>query len=236
MLLHGLFGALSNFADLINHFKARYKVVVPLLPLYEMPVPMANLENLTDYVHEFINFKGFNSVVLLGNSLGGHISLKYVVKHPERVAAMVLTGSSGLFENSLGDTYPRRGDYEYIKQKTQLTFYDPNLATQDLIDEVVDIINQREKIIRVLSIAKSAIRNNMKDELAHIQVPVLLIWGRQDTITPPFVADDFHEHLPNSELAFIDECGHAPMMEKPAEFNQLLEQFLNKITVAQPQS
>jgi 2-hydroxy-6-oxonona-2,4-dienedioate hydrolase len=232
MLLHGLFGALSNFAPLINHFKHTHTVVVPLLPLYELPVKECDLEHLSAFVHDFILHKNYQQVTLLGNSLGGHIGLRYVVDHPEKVAALVLTGSSGLFENAMGDTYPRRGDYEYIRQKTEFTFYDPKMATKELVDELFEVVNQRDKVIRVVAIAKSAIRNNMKDELVHIKVPTMLIWGKDDQITPPFVADDFHKYIVNSDLAFIDKCGHAPMMERPDEFNQILSQFFAKIALA----
>ncbi|HNI43431.1 MAG TPA: alpha/beta hydrolase [Chitinophagales bacterium] len=229
LLLHGLFGALSNFNDLIQHFKDSYQVVVPLLPLYTLPAKSCDLEHLTAFVHDFIAHQQYDKVILLGNSLGGHIALKYTVEHQERVKALVLTGSSGLFENAMGDTYPRRGDREYIRKKTEITFYDPAMATEDLVDEVFDIVTKREKVINVLAIAKSAIRNNMKEELPNIKIPVMLIWGQQDQITPPFVAEEFHATLPNSQLAFIDQCGHAPMMERPAIFNELLDNFLRQL-------
>ena len=232
LLLHGLFGAMSNFSPLINHFKTTHRVIVPLLPLYELPARESDIEHLTAFVHSFILHKNYDKVTLLGNSLGGHLALKYTVLHPQKVAALVLTGSSGLFENAMGDTYPRRGDYEYIRKKTEFTFYDPKMATKELVDELFDIVNEREKVIRVVSIAKSAIRNNMKDDLAYIKVPTMLIWGKDDQITPPFVADEFHKYIENSDLAFIDKCGHAPMMERPEEFNQLLSQFFAKLAAA----
>jgi len=72
-------------------------------------------------------------------------------------------------------------------------------------------------------------RNNLSKELHKVKVPVALIWGKDDNITPAFVAKDFHELLPNSELNYISECGHAAMMEKPHEFNLILKKFLNKV-------
>jgi pimeloyl-ACP methyl ester carboxylesterase len=172
------------------------------------------------------NYKG---VHLLGNSLGGHVALLYVIKHPERIKSLILTGSSGLFENGMGDSYPKRGDYEYIKKKTEITFYDPKTASKELVDEVYEIVNNRLKAIKIIALAKSAIRNNLGEELNQIKQPTLLIWGNNDTITPPFVAREFHKLIPNSELHFIDKCGHAPMMEVPAEFNQILDKFLTKL-------
>ncbi len=229
VLLHGLFGALSNFRDLIEHFRHHYKVIVPILPLFDLDILHTSVGGLAKFVHKFLETKDYTNVHLLGNSLGGHVGLVLVLKHPERVKSLILTGSSGLFENGMGDTYPRRGDYEYIKKKTEVTFYDPKTATKELVDEVFEITRNRLKVIKIIALAKSAIRNNLGEELSNIKQPTLLVWGNNDTITPPFVAREFHRLIPNSELHFIDKCGHAPMMEQPAEFNVILDKFLKKL-------
>lgn len=229
MLLHGLFGALSNFKDLIEYFKKSYQVVVPILPLLELDLLHTSVGGLQKYVQRFIEHRGYNNIHLMGNSLGGHVGLIYILKNPERVKSLILTGSSGLFENGMGDTYPKRGDKEYIRNKTALTFYDPALATDELVNEVFEITNNRLKVIKIIALAKSAIRNNLGDELKNVQQPTCLIWGNNDTITPPFVGKEFNNLIPNSELHLIDKCGHAPMMEVPGEFNQILEGFLAKL-------
>lgn len=229
MLLHGLFGALSNFEQLIEHFKHKYKVVVPLLPLFDLDILHTTVGGLAKYLNKFIETKGYENIHLLGNSLGGHVALVHVLKHPEKIKSLILTGSSGLFENGMGDTYPRRGDYEYIRKKTEVTFYDPKTATKELVDEVFEITRNRLKVIKIIALAKSAIRNNLGEELNNVKQPTLLIWGNNDTITPPFVAREFNRLIPNSELHFIDKCGHAPMMEQPEEFNVILEKFLKKL-------
>lgn len=153
----------------------------------------------------------------------------YALRHPDMIRAVILTGSSGLFESAMGDSYPKRGDYDYIKQKTELTFYDPKHATKELVDELFDIVNDRNKVIRVLATAKSAIRQNLGEELGKITAPTLLIWGNNDTITPPFVGEEFNKLIPNSKLLFIDKCGHAPMMEQPEQFNTYLREFLEEL-------
>ena len=230
ILLHGLFGALSNFEGLINYFRNYNKVIVPLQPLYDLDILHTSVGGLAKFLNKFIDAKGYNNVHLLGNSMGGHVGLLHVLKHPEKVKSLILTGSSGLFENGMGDSYPKRGDYEYIKTKTELTFYDPATATRELVDEVYGIVNNRLKAIKIIALAKSAIRNNLGSELNKIQLPTLLIWGNNDTITPPFVAREFNKLIPNSELYFIDKCGHAPMMERPDEFNVILHKFLKKLS------
>jgi pimeloyl-ACP methyl ester carboxylesterase len=228
VLLHGLFGALSNFKDLIDYFKEKYTVYIPLLPLYDLTNLDTSVSGLAKHVARFIDHKGLQDVHLLGNSLGGHIALVYALKHPEKVKTITLTGSSGLFENGMGETYPKRGDKDYIRKKVELTFYDPNSATTELVEEVYNIVNNRLKAVKIIYLAKSAIRHHLGEELQNVKQPVCLIWGKNDTITPPMVAHEFEKLLPNSELHWIDKCGHAPMMEVPVEFNQLLSEFLSK--------
>ena len=228
LLLHGLFGALSNFRDLIEHFSKNNKVIVPLLPLLELDLLHTSVGGLQKFVQRFIEHRNYDDINLLGNSLGGHVALVHILKNPQRIRSLTLTGSSGLFENGMGDTYPKRGDREYIRKKTELTFYDPTMATEDLVNEVFEITNNRMKVIKIIALAKSAIRNNLGEELNQIKQPVCLIWGNNDTITPPFVAKEFNRLIPNSELHFIDKCGHAPMMEVPEEFNRILTEFLSR--------
>jgi 2-hydroxy-6-oxonona-2,4-dienedioate hydrolase len=229
VLLHGLFGALSNFTSLIEYFRNYYRVVVPILPLLEMDILHTSVGGLAKFVNRFMEAQDLKNVHLLGNSLGGHVALVHTLKHPERIRSLILTGSSGLFENGMGDSYPKRGDYEYIKKKTELTFFDPKTATKELVDEVYSITNNRLKAIKIIALAKSAIRNNLGEELNQIKQPTLLVWGNNDTITPPFVAREFNKLIPNSELHFVDKCGHAPMMEVPDEFNSILHKFLKKL-------
>ena len=229
LLLHGLFGALSNFSSIIDYFSKSFNVVVPILPILDSPIHKVSLSVLVDHVSNFLEYKKMEQVNILGNSLGGHIALLYSISKPEKINSIILTGSSGLFENSLGSTFPKRGDYEFIKNKTRDIFYDPEIASKELVDEVYDIVNDRNKAIRVIATAKSAVRHNLSDKLHLISAPTLLVWGEEDTVTPPFVAEKFNEHIENSQLFFVEKCGHAPMMEKPDEFNRLLATFLNEL-------
>ncbi len=229
IILHGLMGNLSNFDGVFDHFSnIGYKVIMPELPLYTLPILKTNVKSLSKFIKNFVKFKGLDKYILMGNSLGGHIALYHTKLNPNNVIGMVLTGSSGLYENSMGESYPKRGDYEYIKKKTQDVFYDPEIGTKEIVDEVFETLNNRNKLIRTLAIAKSAIRHNMSKDLPTMKQPTCLIWGENDTVTPPDVAEEFHRLLPNSELHWLKKCGHAPMMEHPNEFNVLLEQWLKK--------
>lgn len=228
LLLHGLFGALSNFQGVFDAFSKDYHVIIPLLPIYEKTHADASVDGMTDYLEEFVAMKGIQKASLLGNSLGGHIALVYSLRHPEKVASMILTGSSGLFESGMGTGFPRRGNYDYIEERVQYTFYDPATATKELVDEVFEIVGSNFKTLRILKIARSAQRHNMRNDVGQISVPTLLIWGLNDNITPPRVAHEFDSLIPNTELHFIDKCGHAPMMEQPEQFNRIVSDFLLK--------
>jgi len=226
VILHGLMGGLSNFEGVMNYFSPKgYRVIIPELPVYTMPVLSTSVKSLSEFLHDFIVHKELKDVILLGNSLGGHIGLLYTKNYPEFVKGLVITGSSGLYENNLGDGYPKRGDYEYIKKKSQDVFYDPEVATKEIVDEVFESVNDRNKLVRTLALAKSAIRHNMAKELPNMKTPTAIIWGAEDSVTPPNVAEEFNQLLPDSNLYWIKKCGHAPMMEHPHRFNEILEQW-----------
>lgn len=229
IVLHGLMGGLSNFSAVLDYFSANgYRVIIPVLPLYDLPLLKTTVKEFASYVDRFMKALGIEKAILLGNSLGGHIGLLHTKLYPNNVEALVITGSSGLYENSMGDSYPKRGDYEYIKKKAEEVFYDPKVATKEIIDEVFELVNDRNKLIKTLAIAKSAIRHNMAKDLPAFDLPVCIIWGKNDKVTPPEVAEEFHRLLPKSSLYWVDKCGHAAMMEHPEEFNHLLHQWLKE--------
>ena len=229
LILHGLMGGLSNFDDVFNLFPSRgYNVIAPELPIYTSKLLNTNVKFFANFVNEFVKFKNLKDFIILGNSLGGHVGLIYSKLYPNFIKGLVLTGSSGLYENSMGDSYPKREDYNFIKKKTESVFFEPKTATKDIVDEIFETVNNRKKLIKILAMAKSAIRHNMAKDLPKINVPSAIIWGKQDTVTPPEVAKDFNKLLPNSDLFWIDKCGHAPMMEHPKEFNIILADWLSK--------
>lgn len=230
VLLHGLFSNLANFQHTVDYFSKKYRTIVPFFPLAELSLDKANIDGLVQYLENLLEELKIESVIIIGNSLGGHVGIEFALKHIKRVNALVLTGSSGLFEkNRSSAEIPKRGNYEYIQQKTQTTFYNPQLATKELVDEVFEIVNDRAKAVKVLNIAKSAVRNNLSLELNKLKIPVFLIWGENDQITPPRIANEFYRLIPNAQLAWINQCGHSAMMERPNRFNELLDEFLRSL-------
>jgi pimeloyl-ACP methyl ester carboxylesterase len=220
ILLHGLMGGVENFGEMVDFISAEYKVYGLDLKLFEGSLLKVSVKSLSDYLYEFMNHLGLPSATLIGNSMGGHIALIFSKEHPEMVENMILTGSSGLYENAMGDSFPRRGDKDYIRTKTEEVFYNPEVATDELVDKVFGIANNRVSVLKLLGYAKSAIRHNMAEDIPNFTMPVCLIWGEHDKVTPPNVADEFHKLLPNSELHWMPLCGHAAMWEHPEDFSK----------------
>jgi len=226
LLLHGLFGALSNWDAVINRFKGKFRIIIPMLPIYDLPFRKVGLDALVDHLEGFVDLKNFDDFNLMGNSLGGHVALIYTLRRQETVKKLILTGSSGLFENAMGGSFPKRGSYEYVKERAEYTFYDPKSISEEYIKEIFETMKSIPKCLNIVAIAKSAQRHNMASEIPDIKVPTLLIWGLNDTITPPRVAHDFNRLIPNTTLKFVDKCCHAPMMEQPDKFNDILSDFV----------
>ena len=198
---------------------------MPVLPIYDLPILKTTVRELSDFLDRFIKFKKIKKFVLVGNSLGGHIAL-YYTKIFNKANGLVLTGSSGLYEKGMGSGYTKRGDYNVMKKKVEEVFYDPKVANKELVDEVFETVNNRNKLIKILAMAKSAIRHNMAKDLPKMKLPCLIIWGENDNVTPPEVGVEFNKLLPNSDLSWINKCGHAPMMEHPEKFNEILLDWL----------
>jgi 2-hydroxy-6-oxonona-2,4-dienedioate hydrolase len=229
VLLHGLMGTVSMFDNILEYFADKgYKVLVPELPIYSLPLTKTNVKHFSQFIKRFIEHKALDRPILVGNSLGGHIALYITKNYPDIVSNLVLTGSSGLYESAMGDSYPKRGDRVYVRKKVEMVFYDPATATEEMVDDLFEVVNDRGSVLRILSLARSAIRHNMAKDLPDMKLETCLVWGKQDSVTPPEVAHDFKKLMPNSELFWIDKCGHAPMTEHPEQFNKIVHDWLIK--------
>ena len=129
----------------------------------------------------------------------------------------------------MGSSKLKRYDREYVREKAALTFHDPVHVTDELIEDVLKVVWDRPSAVRLIKIARSARTDTVKDRLGTIRVPILLIWGRQDRLTPPEVAVDVQKRMQNARLEFIDRCGHAPMIEQPGQFGSLLLDFVAEL-------
>ncbi len=232
VFIHGLFGTINNWEFVSKAFSEKYRVLIPLLPLYSRSKYETSIFGLADFILDFLDYKGIQECTLIGNSLGGSPVILLAHRYPERFKAMVLAGSSGLTLPSSLKTHRerffKRNDYSFIKKNVEMTFYDPKFADKELVDRVYKLIRNPIKAIRVIRFGRSGTKHHLRDELRKIKIPTLLIWGENDKMTPKNLALEFHELIENSELVFIDKCGHVPMIEHPETFGQLLKTFLEK--------
>lgn len=234
VLLHGMLGDLSNWTETIRFLAGhQYRVLVPLIPVYDLPMKQTSVPGLVEYVHDFMRALSLPPVILGGNSLGGQVAILYTLHHPAEVSALILSGASGIYEVEMGASTPRRQDRSYIRERAALTFYDPVHATDELVEEMFAVVNNRARVLRLIKMARSTKSENVAGRLGEIDAPTLLIWGNNDLITPPDVAEQFKSYIPHAELHFIDQCGHAPMLERPEAFNEITFNFLRQ-TVGTP--
>ncbi|MGB1243476.1 MAG: alpha/beta fold hydrolase, partial [Chitinophagales bacterium] len=115
VLLHGLLGSLTNFSKIIPYFAPTHRLLLPILPVTGLPLRQTSIAGLTKYVTDFINYMELDNFILVGNSLGGHLAVNYLLQEQHKVTSLILTGSSGLFENTFGTSFPKRKDYDFIK-------------------------------------------------------------------------------------------------------------------------
>jgi len=237
VLLHGLFGSPENWTRIMEDLADDYYFFAVQFPIDHggdrCHRKFSGVEQLTDYVEELIDELQLDKIILCGNSLGGQVAVDYSLRHPDKVDRLIITGSAGLFERSLNDGKRPQIDRETIRQRAAEIFYDERHCTEEIVEDVYRMLHDRRFARFLIRVAKATRDRNMKEELSRVHMPTLIIWGRNDIITPPFVAEEFHEGIPNAQLAYIDQCGHAPPIEQPDEFARLMREFLESSSVAQ---
>lgn len=225
----GLYGSIQNFIKIARPLSQEYLVLLPYLPMYDLPLTACDVPRLGDYLQSFMDDLSLQEAVFIGSSMGGGAALHYTLKKESRAKGLVLCGSSGLSTIPLKRGFFKRKDYDFIKKTTQEVFYDPGIPSEEMIKEVYEAIQDYETVLRSIRFTKSTAKDQMHDKLKNIEVPVLLVWGKQDNITPPEVGSLFAELLPDAELHFIEHCGHVPTQEQPKQVLELIKNFLSRI-------
>jgi pimeloyl-ACP methyl ester carboxylesterase len=228
VFLHGMFGAPENWHTAQDELSAQCEVRAPKLPIFHTPTQCDPVDFIVQTVRGYMCDRRIERVVLVGNSLGGHVAVRLALLEPERIAGLVLSGSSGLFERGWGKNVPRRPSREWLRKKISEVFFDPAHITEKMIDEVAAVVDDRRSALQLVRLAQSAKRDNLAALLPQVTLPTLLVWGENDQITPLTTAWQFYELLSNSELQTIPSCGHAPMLEQPRMFNEYLARFLSR--------
>ena len=236
ILLHGLGGDVSNWASTIGPLSEKYRVIVPdQVGFGRSDKPMINYRvgTLVDFLDGLYKELKIERASLVGNSLGGWTAAAYALAHPEKVERLALVDAAGFAIT--GDLDPRvlnglnPSTREAVKQVMSLVFYSKQIYASDA---AVDMLFTRKMTAgdgyTIQRFIDSITRGEdvLDNRLASIKQPTLIVWGREDGLTPLAMGERFKKEIAGSELFVIDKCGHVPQIEKSAEFNAALMKFL----------
>jgi pimeloyl-ACP methyl ester carboxylesterase len=236
ILLHGLGGDSSNWAMTVGPLAEKYRVIVPdQIGFGRSDKPFINYRvgTLVDFLGGFYKALNIERASLVGNSLGGWTAAAFALAHPEKVERLVLVAAAGF---ALADDVDPRAvnglnpsTREAIRQVMSLVFYNKQLYTSDA---AVDLMFARKMAAgdgyTIQRFIESIIRreDSLDNRLSAIKHPTLIVWGREDGLTPLSLGERFKREIRGSELLVIEKCGHVPQIEKAAEFNAALLKFL----------
>lgn len=232
VFLHGLLGLNKHWRRTAELLAPEHRCLMIEAPLLELRGRRCSVEGVQAITHAAIRKHVDEPAVLVGNSLGGHIATRIALADPEVVRGLVLAGSSGLFERSFERDVQHRPSQEWIGKKIAELFADPSRMPEDSVSHAYTELRKRGSARALVRLSRSAKADHMGSRLPHVSIPTLLLWGRQDVVTPPHVAEEFHELIPDTRLEWIDSCGHAPMLERPDELADGIARFLKELAAA----
>jgi len=228
ILLGGLIGKLSNWGRVAYEFTSSHRILIPRIPFYQIPISHTRLNDLITYLEEFVEAHSLDKVTVIGYSLGGHVALLYTWRNPSKVKKLVVASISGFFENHEEHSLLEETDVELNLGITHHAIYKGEIAANENAVERFQKVDDKSNILNRKRLALSPQHYSECSILHNIYAPTLLVWGLKDTHTSPEVALAFQEHLPNSKIVFLDQCGHVPMVDQPKLFNQHVREFLER--------
>jgi pimeloyl-ACP methyl ester carboxylesterase len=235
ILLHGLGADTSSWAPTVAPLAAKFHVIVPdQIGFGRSDKPLLNyrVATLVDFLDAFMKQVGVERASLVGNSLGGFTAAAYALAHPEKVERLVLVDAAGFSVPK--DFDPRTlsalnaSTREQAKTILSLVFYDKQYQS----DAAADLMLTRRVMAgdgyTVQRFIESIARGEdvLDGRLGGLKQPTLLVWGREDKLTPMWMAERFKKEISGSELVVFEKCGHVPQLEKAAEFNAAVMKFL----------
>ncbi len=228
VFLHGLVGLNEHWEDVVQRIRHRVKCVLVQAPLLTLRGEDCSIDGVADMTGRLLA-QWREPAILVGNSFGGHVAARLAIEKPDLVRGLVLAGSSGLIEKSMVSDIQIRPSREWLRRKIGELFHDQTFMREADLDRAFAELNDRGGARAMVRLSKSARRNHLGPKLGSIRHPTLLIWGRQDIVTPPEAADQFLTNLPDARITWLDQCGHAPMIEKPDEFADSMLKFFDEL-------
>lgn len=232
VFLHGLVGLNDHWDRVVQSVKQKARCVMLELPLLDLSGDDCSIDGVTVLTAKFLEQHLREPVVLVGNSFGGHVALKLAIERPDLVRGLVLAGSSGLLERTMVREVQIRPSKEWVAEKIGELFFDRSKMHPGDVDRAHAELSRRGGARAIVRLSRTARRNHLGAELHRIDVPTLLIWGREDVVTPPEAAEGFLKSIRKSRIVWFDRCGHAPMIECPEEFARALGEFSDELNRA----
>ncbi len=225
VFLHGLVGLNEHWEDVAARVRGRVRCVRFELPLLRLRGEHCSIHGATALTERFLREYLREPAVLVGNSFGGHVATRLAIEQPGLVRGLVLAGASGILEKSMVSDIQIRPSREWLSRKIGELFFDQTHMREADLDRAHKELSDRGGARAMIKLSRSARKDHLRDRMREIRVPTLLVWGKQDVVTPPEAAVGFNKAIPASRLVWFDNCGHVPMVERPEEFAAAMLEF-----------
>jgi 2-hydroxy-6-oxonona-2,4-dienedioate hydrolase len=237
LLLPGLFAGDWIWKPAWDYLIADGFSVAKLIePFAALDTDSTSIDTLRSVVIGVLDEYEIREAVVCGNSLGGLVALDAACHHPDRIQSLVISGCPGLGDDT-GVGLGSRGELSRpdARQIAEKMFFDCSSIPAELIEKscawATDRRSARNSIRYLIAIREYDVRSC----LAQIQCDVLMIWGENDPIAPVEEWEHNLHRMPRGSLRKLPRCGHSPMIERPAEFNAILSDFLAGVGPGAPQ-
>jgi 2-hydroxy-6-oxonona-2,4-dienedioate hydrolase len=230
VFLHGLVGLNDHWEDVARKVVPAARSVMLQMPLLDLEGDDCSIHGATELTIRFLEeYLRRDRAVLVGNSFGGHVALRIALDRPDLLRGLVLAGSSGLIEKTMVREVQIRPSREWLEEKIGELFFDRSKMRTSDVDRAHQELSQRGHARAMVKLSRSARRNHLGDRVGEIQAPTLLIWGKQDVVTPPEACHELQQKIRDCRTVWFDRCGHAPMIECPELFGDALGEFLSEL-------
>ena len=247
VFVHGISGSWQNWLENLPHFgRGRRAIALDLpgfgaSPMPSWPIDMPAYGRL---LHDFCEKLGIEGATVVGNSMGGFIAVEAVTAAPGHFERLVLVSAAGIIntwnpeERALatawawkvfGPQYHRRSRFIVARPRArELVFrpfvrYPARLREDLLLEQIESGLKQADGFGEALH---AVIRHDIRERLAEIGIPTMVLWGQSDRVIPMAAALSYHRRIPHSRLEIFERTGHVPQLERPARFNAVLDDFL----------